>query len=202
MIDPTVPTDEPLSPREAAYVADLPEKTVQQVIDRHEIEPVSGPGGGGQARGVSYADLLYLRLRGTLDPWLTGQGRRMVREELRGYGPEAGYTLSVGPLSVDVEPAVRAVDERIHQIREVKAVIVHDPEVLGGEPVVSGTRIGVYFLSELQKQGAGTDELLEDYPSLTLHTLQAALTYARLYPRRGRPRRTPFTGGTVLRRRR
>ncbi|HET6765209.1 MAG TPA: DUF433 domain-containing protein [Longimicrobiaceae bacterium] len=193
-----------VSPREAAYVSGLSEKTVQQAIDRHEIQGAAAPDEEAHGRGVSYDDLVYLSMRKRLSGLITGHGALLLREELMRQlpGPESDYHLQVGPLSVSAAPDVHAVNQGLTQLKEVRAVIVRDPEVLGGEPVVAGTRIGVYFLAELAGQGAEEQELLEDYPALTPHTLQAALTYARVYPRRGRPRKAPWPGGTVLKRRR
>ena len=74
-----------------------------------------------------------------------------------------------------------------------------DPAVRAGEPVVRGTRVPVHMLADLDAQGATREELLEDYPSLTPDDLDAALLYARVYPRRGRPRRAPWKDGVVLR---
>jgi len=200
-IDGQVPM---VSPREAAYVSGLSEKTVQQAIDRQEISSTAAPEREGQGRGVSYDALLYLSMRKRLSGLITGYGARLLRDELMRElpRPESGYSLELGPLSLSAEPDVREVNQRLTELKEVRAVIVRDPEVLGGEPVVAGTRIGVYFLAELAGQGAEEQELLEDYPSLTPHTLQAALTYARVYPRRGRPRKAAWPGGTVLKRRR
>jgi uncharacterized protein (DUF433 family) len=81
---------------------------------------------------------------------------------------------------------------------ESPSVVVSDPEIRGGEPVVRGTRIPVHTLAELARQGAPRDELLEDYPSLTPETLDAALLYARMHPERDRPRTPPWTNGLVL----
>jgi uncharacterized protein (DUF433 family) len=198
------PAESPVvSPREAAYVSGLSEKTVQQAIDRHEIQ-LAGGGEEVQGRGVSYDALLYLSMRKRFAGIITGYGARLLRDELMRErpGPESGYSLEVGPLSLSAEPDIHSVNQRLTELKEVRAVIVRDPEVLGGEPVVAGTRIGVYFLAELAGQGAEAQELLEDYPALTPHTLQAALTYARVYPRRGRPRKAAWPGGTVLKRRR
>lgn len=50
--------------------------------------------------------------------------------------------------------------------------------VLGGKPVVAGTRLSVAFLVERIADGASRDELLEAYPELTVEGLEAALRYA------------------------
>ena len=79
------------------------------------------------------------------------------------------------------------------------SIVMIDPQVCGGMPVVRGTRIAVHTLADLAGQGAPDEELLEDYPSLTAESLSAALAYARAHPRRNQPVRTPCTGGTVVR---
>ena len=67
-----------------------------------------------------------------------------------------------------------------------------DPEILGGRPCFSGTRIPVAQIAELLAQGEDADELLEDYPSLTRDMIEAAPTLAKAYPARGRPRTRPW----------
>ncbi|HEX8318262.1 DUF433 domain-containing protein [Longimicrobium sp.] len=79
------------------------------------------------------------------------------------------------------------------------SLVMIDPQVCGGMPVVRGTRIAVHTLADLAGQGAPDQELLEDYPSLTADSLSAALAYARANPRRNQPVPTPWIGGTVVR---
>lgn len=56
--------------------------------------------------------------------------------------------------------------------------IVSDPGVLGGKPVIKGTRISVEFLIELFASGASRDEILKAYPHLTPEDVEEALRYA------------------------
>ena len=56
--------------------------------------------------------------------------------------------------------------------------IVENPEILGGKPVIEGTRISVEFVLGLLASGAGFDEILEDYPHLSKLDIQAYLEYA------------------------
>jgi len=56
--------------------------------------------------------------------------------------------------------------------------IVSDPGVLGGKPVIEGTRISVEFVLELLASGMSETEILEDYPHLTPEGLRACLAYA------------------------
>lgn len=53
-----------------------------------------------------------------------------------------------------------------------------DPEILGGKPIIRGTRITVEFVLELLGSGLSEEEILQDYPQLTREDLQARLNYA------------------------
>jgi uncharacterized protein (DUF433 family) len=59
--------------------------------------------------------------------------------------------------------------ERIHR----------DPRILGGKPVVKGTRLDVGFILELLQAGCAEDEILRDYPQLTREGIEACRQSAR-----------------------
>lgn len=187
------------TPREASYVTDLSEKTIQQAIDRAEVNPLQGR--GDRERMLGYRDLVYLRLRSGAGRLLSPEGRRKLREELEQLFGDTleNEVVNLGPFNVDVGPESRTVQARLAAMERARAWVVSDPDVLAGEPAVRGTRISVHVLAELEEQGAGRQELLGDYPSLTPESLEAALLYARMYPRRGRPRRAPWKDGVVVR---
>jgi uncharacterized protein (DUF433 family) len=56
--------------------------------------------------------------------------------------------------------------------------IVTDPVILGGKPVIKGTRLSVEFILELLATGASQADVLVAYPQLTAESLAAALVYA------------------------
>jgi uncharacterized protein (DUF433 family) len=56
--------------------------------------------------------------------------------------------------------------------------IVVDHEILGGKPVIKGTRIPVYLIIELLGNGLTEKEVLWEYPTLTKEDIKAALLYA------------------------
>jgi uncharacterized protein (DUF433 family) len=53
-----------------------------------------------------------------------------------------------------------------------------DPEILGGKPVVKGTRLSVDFILSLLAGGWSEVQLFEGYPHLTRENLQAIFAYA------------------------
>lgn len=64
------------------------------------------------------------------------------------------------------------------QTEEWRTHIHSDPEILRGKPVVRGTRLSVKFLLDRLAGGWSKADLLEEYPSLSIEGLRAALAYA------------------------
>jgi len=56
--------------------------------------------------------------------------------------------------------------------------IVVDPEVLGGKPVIRGTRLAVEFILALLAAGQSENDILTNYPGLTRADILACLAYA------------------------
>jgi uncharacterized protein (DUF433 family) len=56
--------------------------------------------------------------------------------------------------------------------------IKSDPRLLGGKPVVRGTRLAVDFILGLLADGWTEQEVLENYPTLTQEGLRAVFAYA------------------------
>src|SRR5438876_9704415 len=57
--------------------------------------------------------------------------------------------------------------------------IVADPRILGGKPVVRGTRIAVSLVLEELAHNPDINELLAAHPDLTRADVQACLSYAK-----------------------
>ena len=57
-------------------------------------------------------------------------------------------------------------------------LIVSDPKILSGKPIVKGTRISVAFILQCFASGMTTEEILHGYPTLTHEGIIAALEYA------------------------
>ena len=61
---------------------------------------------------------------------------------------------------------------------EIKERIIVDPRIMGGKPVIKGTRIPVYFILELLSNGWSIEQILAEYPHLTREDILAAIKYA------------------------
>jgi len=59
-----------------------------------------------------------------------------------------------------------------------KKMIVSDPKVMMGKPVIAGTRITVELILEKLAAGETVDQILVAHPRLTREAVQAALAFA------------------------
>jgi uncharacterized protein (DUF433 family) len=63
-------------------------------------------------------------------------------------------------------------------VMEREQVIRRDPEVLGGTPVFSGTRVPVQTLIDYLKAGESLDDFLDGFPSVSREQAEAFLQIA------------------------
>ncbi len=56
--------------------------------------------------------------------------------------------------------------------------ITQNPAILGGKPIIAGTRMSVESVLELLASGMETKEILKEYPFLKKKYIQAAINYA------------------------
>lgn len=90
------------------------------------------------------------------------------------------------------------VDRRLTHLKEAQEMVIEDPEILRGTPVIKGTRIPVYDVASLVDAGTPVQELLEIYPRLKEEQFELASIYAKATPQRGRPKRRTFPKGTQV----
>ncbi len=59
-----------------------------------------------------------------------------------------------------------------------KKIIVSDPKVMMGKPIITGTRITVELILEKLAAGETIEQILDAHPRLTREAIQAALAFA------------------------
>jgi len=59
--------------------------------------------------------------------------------------------------------------------------------VMGGEPVITGTRVPVRTIASLIEMGETHEVLREDYPHIPEEAYPVAVLWTHANPRRGRP---------------
>ena len=56
--------------------------------------------------------------------------------------------------------------------------IVRDPHVVGGEPVLKGTRVTLRTVLASLAEGASTAKIVADFPTLSVEDVRAAIAFA------------------------
>jgi len=183
------------TPSEAAVVSGVPVKTVHREIDEGPLK--SKRRRPGSKRALSEQDLFYLAAAKGLDTrlvQLTSEGKDKLHDAIivywRSKNP-ARKELPVfgGRLLLDLKLVLEEVRSRLKRLERARTMVIEDPEIMGGEPCILGTRIGVYEVARMLEQGAAEKEILEGYPSLKREQLELAKIFAQAYPRKGRPPR-------------
>lgn len=65
-------------------------------------------------------------------------------------------------------------------------LVVEDPEILSGTPVIKGTRVPVYDIAAAVDAGIAKDRILKSYPSLKDWQVELVSAYAKAVPPGGR----------------
>jgi uncharacterized protein (DUF433 family) len=62
--------------------------------------------------------------------------------------------------------------------QELMSRVVTDPDVCGGQPCIRGTRIYIAIILDGLSEGLSPEQIIEEYPQLTLEDIRGALAYA------------------------
>ncbi|WEX09159.1 DUF433 domain-containing protein [Chelativorans sp. AA-79] len=101
---------------------------------------------------------------------------------------KADWTVRDDFLTIDLLPFFERSVERLERLDAAREVVTVSDDVMGGTPVIGGTRIPVHDVAAAMAAGVPVREILEDYPSLTEDKLELAMLYAEANPLRGRPK--------------
>lgn len=194
------PTEEAcVTSQEAAWITGLSAKTINATIDRGEVRPLKTVRiRGVTSRRLGAAEVVYLIVRKKAGRALSAHARKELyaklaqRRQQQNSQADVEIRLAGGLIRVEIRQARIEMAQRWAALQDAAEMVVSDPEIRDGEPVLRGTRVPVYLIADLAAQGADIRELLEDYPSLDAEMIQAAVAYAETNPRRGRPSKAPW----------
>jgi uncharacterized protein (DUF433 family) len=187
---------ETLTTTEAAVVAGVTLRNVNRSIDEKilpEILYEVGPNGG---RQINVDACVFLS-------FYFESANRLTKEERLRIIATASKQLPLGQesalekewlirqefLTVDLAPFLQGVRQRLARLQAARELVVEDPEILNGTPMIRETRIPVY---EVAARAAAEEPiwlLLEDYPRLTADVIDLARLFAEANPLPGRPAR-------------
>ncbi|MBB4304894.1 uncharacterized protein (DUF433 family) [Rhodobium orientis] len=180
------------TPNEVAFLAGVDRRSVEKAIEldvlpaRKVAEPVRGT----SVQHLPAAAVPFLAaLDGLVDVSLSTARKKALWRTLRARKGEALAPVEIVPgLTLDLEALA---GERSRHAAEYLAArdafLMADADILGGTPVIRGTRIPVYAVAGRLDGGETLEDLIEDYPQVPREAFEAAAIYARTHPQRGRP---------------
>jgi uncharacterized protein (DUF433 family) len=111
---------------------------------------------------------------------------------------EKEWTIRQEFLTIDLAPFLKSVHQKLAELGEARALVVEDPDILGGTPVIRNTRVPVYDVAASVAAGLPMKRILAAYPGLTAEMAKLAAFYATANPPRGRPREHSSPPGGAL----
>ena len=184
------------TPAEAAAVAGVDVKAVQNAIDKRIVVAQSRPGIVRSKRALTDVSVLKLKIWKELGGALTHERRIALFAEIE-RAPNAKTVKASDYLIVDVAAARRQIEKGVRDLVEAEADVTSDAGIQGGEPVFRGTRIPVRLVASMLRDGASESEILEGYPKLDTRRLELARVWSAAHPPVGRPKTLSDRGGTI-----
>jgi len=188
---------ENLTTTEAAVVAGVSLPQINRVIDDRilpEIWYSTSP-----VRTFRTNACLFIAFYYAAADWLTASARvqtiRNAATNRSSWEEWKNYAVRDHLLTLNFEGLWKTVDARLHKLAEAESMVIEDPEILSGTPVVRGTRVPVHSVAVLLAEGIPAKKILQAYPSLTELQVELASIYARAVPQRGRPKRKQLPAG-------
>jgi uncharacterized protein (DUF433 family) len=165
----------------------ITERMIHKAIEEKVVPTKKGSRVTVDAGAVFYIVSMHKLENCTLSP----QGKRHLYAELanRVWSGEVDVELSPGFHFHPAPSAVRRLRTLVRKYLGHRRYVVCDPEILGGVPIVRGTRIPAHSVLSRIEGGDSIESLLEDYPEVKREAFEAAVGYARTHPKRGRPKR-------------
>jgi len=176
-----------LTPAEAAVVSRVTVRDVHRIIDEH-ILPESFYSTD-KTRGFTSQACVFISFYFRAADRLTSEERqRTIRIASEPNGSSRKRLVKDAFLTIDLETFWKDVEENLERLQAARAMVVSDPDILSGTPVVRGTRVPVYDVAASVSSGIPIDRILAAYPSLHREHVDLAAMYAEANPQRGRPR--------------
>lgn len=176
-----------LTAAEAAVVSRVTVRDVHRVIDEH-ILPESFYSSD-QTRSFTSQACVFISFYFHAADRLTSEERqRTIRIASEPHGSSRKRLVKDAFLTIDLQTFWKGVEESLERLQAARAMVVSDPDILSGTPVIRGTRIPVYDVAASVSSGIPIDRILTAYPSLQREHVDLAAMYAEANPLRGRPR--------------
>jgi len=170
-----------LTLNEAGFVVEQPSTAINRAVDKGVIKAKLHSRGKTSFRQIGTPELRYLAIAGLIEKDLTPAARRKVYEAVRRL-PSAEHRLDLGVMELKLAKIDERITERLARLADIKAHVDEGAH----EPQLKGVGVPVHVVASLARDQT-VEEIIEDYPALSRKQVEAAVEYAKIYPRTGRP---------------
>jgi uncharacterized protein (DUF433 family) len=185
-----------LTRREAAEIGRVPLNAIDKAIEQGVVKPKRSKG---KPLLPAHEVALLVLLR-QIDVALPAKAKGLLRRWLAHPQPLAvgsELVLSEALRIAMTEDVAQTIERGESYARLRDRYVEHNPAVMGGEAVISGTRVPVRTIASLIEMGETHEVLREDYPHIPEEAYTVAVQWAHANPRRGRPARPWDTAVTT-----
>ena len=181
--------------REVARLANVTVRSVNKAVEDKIVIRIKANGSKRFALPVHAVP--YVAVVDRLDVSLTLEKKRKLFKIFgaRRIEEMTSTPVEIAPsVTVDVAQLVGTdLGERAEAYARAKErLIERNPDILGGTPVIRGTRMSVYAVLCRVDDGNTVEAILNDYPALDRDMVETAVIYARSNPMVGRPGGRPW----------
>jgi hypothetical protein len=170
-----------LTPNEAGYVVEQPSTAINRAVDKGIIKARLHRRGKTSFRQIGAAELRYLAIAGLVEKDLTPAARKKVYDAVRRL-PATEHRLNLGVMELKLAEVDQRIAERLARLAGIKAHVDESAH----EPRLKDVGVPVHVIAGLARDQT-VEEIMEDYPGLRREQVVAAIEYAKIYPRTGRP---------------
>ena len=192
-----MPSKSRLTVRETAFLSDVPVSVIDKAIENFVLKPQKGRVGlkviskrtlpvraVAYFRAIAESGLVKLPIKNKKTIWNTLS--RMAAEELVLIEFAKGVTIDMPKL------ARRQFENALRYTAAREEFLISKKDILGGTPVIAGTRLSVYAVLARLEGGDTIEDLIVDYPNISKEAFVAAQFYAKTHPLRGRSSGRPW----------
>lgn len=166
---------------EAGYVLNRPATALNRAVDTGVIRARHRKVGTAVQRMLGPAEMRFLLVAHRLDKDLTPAGRKRLYEAIRRLSVDA-HRVTLGELVLDLGKIDADLKSRMQRLGELRKWV----DTSAGEPLIKGSKVPAHMVAALARTQS-VNEIVEDFPSLSAEQVEAAIEYAKAYPKRGRP---------------
>jgi uncharacterized protein (DUF433 family) len=186
----------PLTPREVTELSGTPRHIVEKAIEERVLRVhIPARAGANRRRMLPMHAVVYAVVVSKLDLRLTATHKKRLLGKLAHLKSADMHKARVElapAVEIDVGRLAGDVLERAERYRSARDESIQvDEDIMGGTPIVRGTRMTVYSVLGRIDHGETIDDVLADNPDLGRDVIEAAVTYARTHPLMGRPAGRP-----------